>query len=431
MKIKKKYLLPISILLGVLMIISAAFADSLNKPAYDQLKDAVKFTSSAVGNEITSYRADLMVVLKDNGEVILTQSSVNKLDIITNSSEETTSVETAGNVIRSSYNYRDKDGSIWYDSYNDIYYVNNYQSEYYYPNDYYYNDPFANEAASDVERIIDALVGNLKNYITVKTNDDGSKEFSGSLSDAQIPALINAVVSFAAKQYFSSRYSEPVYYSDVKGSTGSLSNKPNLPKITGDVFIKSVKGRADISHEGYINGVFLNGVLSGKDPDGINHDISVEILITVSDINETVITRPDLTGKKVEEVENSRPVQEVLSSKYEGIYRTNIVLDLGGNFEKIGERSLYIDKVEDGTITGRYIENYKDGYEDRINELSEFDFEAVSNDKYSAEISFTDKSGDVITGHLYFDPNTANVSIWINTPNYQKTWDSNFIRVFE
>lgn len=431
MKIKKKYILPLSIFLGVLMIISAAFADSLNRPAYDQLKDTVKLTTSAIGKDITSFKAEMTVVLKDNEEVILTQSSVNRLDTVANSSEEISSVETAGSVIRNSYNFRDKNGTIWYDSYNDIYYVNNYMPEYYYPGDFHFNDPFKNEAATDVERIIDALVGNLKNYITVETNDDGSKEFSGSLSDAQIPALINAVVSFAAKQYFSSSYSDPVYYADIRGDTGSMSNQPKLPRITGDVYIKSVKGRVDVDGSGYISGAFLNGVLSGKDQDGISHDVSVQILLTLSDINQTVLTRPDLTGKKVEEVESKPPIREVLSSKYIGTYKSNIVLEFEDRFEKIGERTLYIDSIEDGTLTGRYIETYVEGYLDRINDLSEFEFEAVSSDRYSAQINLTDKSGQTVTGSMYFDPNTSNVTIWINRAEYQKSWDSNFIRVFE
>jgi len=44
------------------------------------------------------------------------------------------------------------------------------------------------------------LIGNLKEYVVVTEDADGNKEFSGKLSDAQIPAVVNAVIAYAAKK---------------------------------------------------------------------------------------------------------------------------------------------------------------------------------------------------------------------------------------
>ncbi len=411
MKIKKKVLLPLIMALGILMIISAAFADSLNRPAYDQLKDAVKYTSGAVGNRISSLTSELTVVLKDNGQTLLTQKQFSKLDLENDRKEDTGTLEVSGIIERSSYTYTDSESHIWYDSNSDVYYVNKYSSSI---KNNTFRDPFVFDGADDVEKIVDALVGNLKNYLFVSTNDDGTREFTGSLNDAQIPALINAVVSFASKQYFSNSYSVA-----------------SLPKITSDVFIKTVNGKASVNEDGFITGFYLKGIMTGKDTNDIDHDVSVEILMKIDGINSTTVSKPDLSDKKVEEYEARIPEKEVISSKFEGIYRANIVIDNGDIFEKIGEKTLVIEEIEDGKIKGSYFEYYKDGYEDRINEISEFSFEASINDPYGVQISFTDKSGRLQTGNIYFDMNTSNVQMWINTPSYQKITDNNFIRVFE
>ena len=57
-----------------------------------------------------------------------------------------------------------------------------------------------------MEKIADALVGNLKDAVVVTENSDGSKTLSGSLSESQIPALINAVVSLQSKSEFGNGY---------------------------------------------------------------------------------------------------------------------------------------------------------------------------------------------------------------------------------
>jgi hypothetical protein len=411
MKIKKKLFLPLAMGLGVLMLISAVFADSLTQPAYDQLKDAVKYTAGAVGTEISSLTSETTIVLKDNDQSLLTQKQLSKLDLENNRKEDTGIIEVNGAIERSSYTYSDSDGHIWYDSNNDVYYVNKYSSTL---TNNAFRDPFDFDEAEDVEKILDALVGNLKNYLFVSVKDDKSREFTASLTDAQIPSLINAVVSFASKQYFSNSY------------TGA-----SLPKITSDVFIKNVTGKASVNEDGFITGFYLKGLMAGKDSDDIDHDVSVEILMKIDGINSTVVSKPDLSGKNVEEYESRMPEKEAISSKFEGTYRANIVLDNTDSFEKIGEKTLVIEEIADGKIKGSYFEYYKDGYEDRISDISEFTFEATINDPYSIQIAFTDRSGKLQTGNIYFDMNTSNVQLWLNTPAYQKNTDSSFIRVFE
>jgi len=64
------------------------------------------------------------------------------------------------------------------------------------------NNVFEDEDFEYIERIFDALIGNLKEYVVVTEDADGNKEFSGKLSDAQIPAVVNAVIAYAAKKLY-------------------------------------------------------------------------------------------------------------------------------------------------------------------------------------------------------------------------------------
>ena len=63
-----------------------------------------------------------------------------------------------------------------------------------------------------MEKIVDALVGNLKEYVQVDENANGERVYSGTLTQMQVPALFNAVSSFYIKQIINeqSRYNHDV-----------------------------------------------------------------------------------------------------------------------------------------------------------------------------------------------------------------------------
>src|SRR5690606_19832549 len=83
---------------------------------------------------------------------------------------------------------------------------------------YVFRSPFRDEAAEDLEKIVDALVGNLKEYVQVDENANGERVYSGTLTQLQVPALINAVSSFYMKQIINeqSRYHHDVPLPDIK-----------------------------------------------------------------------------------------------------------------------------------------------------------------------------------------------------------------------
>jgi len=450
MKLKNKKWITLSIIVGIALLATTALADNISKSPYDQLKAVIKSTTAQMsGTEVTSYTAVTRFSLKDNN--ILLMEKINEQKSASGGSEheskEITTTSTGS--VMTSYSFNNKKKNIWYDRYNDVYYLS--ENEYYeekfshYDENYYggSRDPLANEHIDDMERIFDAVVGNLKNYVTVVKNDDGTLEFTGSLSDAQIPAIINAVASFLTKQFLASTggyaydsyddaYAMPRAVNELEKPEPAVYNENkgilNIPKLVGDVFIKSVSGRAVADENGIITSVYADIVLSGRDEEKNVHEVNFEIEMNLTDINSTEITEPDLTGKNVQinEFNNERP-QERLTSQFEGTYKSEIVKTIDGKFEKIGERFVVIEKIDENEISGRYFEVYKDGYEsaDPVN----FEFSGGNYDPYSVNISFIDSNGKSTSGNIYFDYNSASIQFYSDS-GYEK-FSSGFNRVFE
>ncbi|MDW7657574.1 MAG: hypothetical protein SCM11_10420, partial [Bacillota bacterium] len=200
MKLNKKALAPLCIILGIIMMASTAFAEVMTRSAYDQLKDAVKTTSARMSAGVNNYTLKTTWSLSGDGKVLMNAVTSQKTDgTKSESSGETTDFQGLKQI---NYNYNDTAQSIWYNSFDDTYYVNEFRNERLEDNidwtdESMIYDPLADEHIADLERILDAAVGNLRNYVTVAVQEDGSRIFAGSLSDTQIPALINAVASFA------------------------------------------------------------------------------------------------------------------------------------------------------------------------------------------------------------------------------------------
>lgn len=432
MKKNKKILMSVSLVVGVLLIMSTAFADSINKSAYEQLKDTVKFTASNLTEVVANSTVKATVVLKDNDKTLLSQVNVSKTDTKNNRTETTAVTELLGMPASQTYNYSDDTGYISYDAATDTYYVTEFTNT----NgksgtvSMVGDNPFNTEYAADMEKIFDALVGNLKNYVVVTVNEDGSKEFSGSLTDAQIPALINAIVSFAGKQYFeNASYSSGSKDMRVVQTSNGTMDASIFPELSGDISVKSVNGKATVNKDGVIDSAFITGVLTGRDVDGNAHDLSLEVLVLLQDIDATTVQKPDLTGKNVVISKDTYVDTTALSPKFVGTYKSSIIEETPDSVVKIGERTIVITEIANGRVKGSFTETYIAGYEDRLNDQSEFTFDVAATDPYSVMLQFTDKSGKIQNGSLYFDNMSYTVQFFIE--NFKEAKNATFVRVFD
>lgn len=410
MKFKKKTAILLSFAVGTVMFATTALAEVVSKNGYDQIKDSLKYTAEGCTTKLSSYTADMSVVVKDNGNVLFSDTSTNKYDI-SNKSRENLSKSLDNGTQRENYYYADKNGFINKSNDQDIYYVNEYTSP---KQDINFKNPFKDKQAGDVERIADALIGNLKDAVVVTQNSDGSKQLSGSLSESQIPSLINAVVSLQCKNVF--------------GNNGNNT----LPKITKDIFVKEVKGNMTVTKDGLVQVVLGTGVISGKDDNDKDHNLTFEILGKISNVNSTVVKKLDLSGKKtqknIEKADNGVSNPE----KYIGKYKNNIAIEKDGKFQKIGEQFVDITAINDKSVSGSYHEEYAKGYEEYGTNKKDFKFDGKFEDKnHNGNITATDSSGNTIKGHISINQHSTEIYFNINNRRQNTISNDSFTRVFD
>lgn len=397
MKVKKKTAMLVSFTLGTLLLATTALADIATKNGYDQLKDALKVTVDQCSEKFDSYTMDLSIEVKDNGKMLGSNNATVKNDRKKNASEKTNSSSGNQNGAKQ-YNYLDKTSMIhWQDS-DPNYYVTEYTKE---RKDELFPNPFKGNSADDVEKIVDAAVGSLKDHVVVTENPDGSKGLAGSLTEVQIPSLVNAVASFQMKQQFNGR-------------------QDTLPHLTKDVFVKEVKGTAKINKDGVMESILGTFVLSGKDAEGTSHEITVEALAKLSGINSTTVTKPDLTGKTViKNIANNENSGPEISNpeKFIGKFKNDILIEKDNKFVKVGERFIEITQIDNKTVTGRYYEVFKPGFEKYASLNRNFTINAKKSDeKNSSGYDYTTESGskgnfflDEHAGKLYLNGNVSSV----------------------
>lgn len=397
--------------LGAFLFAGTALADIMDKSGYDQLKDAVKAAATKCTENYQSFTADISMVMKDNGKVILSENSIVKYDAVNKAREEITAREdnTNRNFSNSYYNYRDEKQLITKSSDNDNYFVTNYQDKKNGPLFKKEDNPFNQEEAKDLERILDALVNNLNltDQVIVTENSDGSKSLSGKLTEGQIPALVNALASFQMKQQFNGRRVDQVEITD----------------LAADVYVKEVRGTAKISEDGSLENILGTASVSGLDEEGKVHEISVEILFKLSDVNATKVVKPDLTGKKVitQDERDWEDAYKPTPEKFVGKFKNDILMEKDGKFVKIGERHLEITSLNNKDVQGNYREELKEGFEKYADPDSAYTFKArFSNDENTnnAVLEGTTEEGKKITGEMHFNGHDGRIYVNLNGGYY-------------
>lgn len=415
MKTKKRLTILLSFCLGAALFMSTAFADVFSKEGYDQFKDAIKYTCEKLSGDYDSYTSEVALSIKDNDTLIMSNAVIAKVDMV-NGKRENISTDEYGNGKKESYYYyEDTKCSIRKDSDKDTYYLYEYENERDVKDISDFNNPFEEEEAEDIEKIFDALIGNLKHHVIVKENNDGTKEFSGTISDAQIPALINAVTSFFFKQA-------------VSGS--NLGDDEFIPNLKDDVFINTVSGNAGVNNDGIIDNLFASFVLSGKDENGVEHKLTFEAVMKIYNINSTFVTKPDLTGKEVEkDVVKSDP-NAYISGKYLGKWKSDIVIEKHDSFIKIGEKFVEITAIDDRYVYGKYYEVYKEEYAEYAEGKRDFEFKLDTEEDWT-RFEGVDASGNPIDGFIWFERGYINMYINGDIRSEEEVYNNQFNKVFE
>ncbi|SDC15443.1 hypothetical protein SAMN02799630_00667 [Paenibacillus sp. UNCCL117] len=421
MKLSKKTVTALSFTIGACVFVSTAFADALLGSGYDRLKSSVKMTASQMEAGLGSYKLESLMTIKSNGQEVLQTSSFKKIDMNMKASEESTVTQYAGGQTTSYYSYSDTKRSVWKNDKDAQYYVTEFPEGQYRGKREMFTNPFNEKEAPEIEKIVDAVVGNLKDYVQAEERADGGKVYAGSLSEAQVPAIVNAVSSFGLKQMLRDQ--------------ARSSQDAKLPAIESDIFVKKVTGTAIENKAGLLESMTGEIIVSGKDKDGVQHDLSAGIVFKLSDVGKTTVAAPDLTGAKVEKVSQTNG----FGSKHVGTYVNNIVMEKDGQFVKIGERKLEITSVDENKVAGKYSETVKPGYESEYGKPYSFDFEYNPDQTKSMPLfTYTNDKGEQANGQLHPGSNGKvylNLDIEVVDENSYRSsssqyFDGEFTRIF-
>lgn len=424
MKLSKKAITFLSFTIGATVFISTAFADMALGSGYDRLKSSVKTTAAQMEKGLNNYTIEALFTLKDNDQALFQASVFNKIDTEKQQSESSGKTQKASGETTTEYSYNEPKLSIWKHGTEDKYYVTEFTDDMNRGTGNMFESPFNEKGAPEIEKIVDAMVGGLKDYVQVEERPDGGRVYSGSLSEAQVPAVINAVSSFGVKQLMS----------DLSRSERNA----KLPEMESDIFVKKVSGTAVENKAGLLESLTGDVVLSGKDKNGVQHDLSLNAVIKLSDIGNTKITKPDLTGANVEKISQT---SHGFNSKFVGKYKNNMIIEKDGKFVKIGERNLEITSVENNKVTGKYYETVKPEFEAEYPDKYSFNFEyEPDHSKPMSFFTYLNAKGEQEKGQLHPSGSGKvylNLNIEILDENSYRSnvnhehFDGEFDRVFE
>lgn len=431
---RKKLITLASFSIGAMIFATTAYADIVAKTGYVQLKDSIKLTAEKLTEEYKNYTLDATFRVQGDSKTILFSHINSRFDNDKRIDEEE-NINFDGTT-RNSYNYSDAEMRINYVDSKETYYVTKYENGLKVNN---LENPLKMERAKDVERILDAAIGNLKDYVILSENEDGSKDFEGGITQTQIPPLVNAISSFAFKEYYNNEIRRLQYNNSDNKS--QQEDKDEI-KISEDVFIKNVKGTANINSDGILESIFASGTLSARDEIGVVHEYSMEILAKVYDINSTVVEKPDMEGKEV--VENVGYDYQIasVSKKFIGKYKNNIIMDKDGQFTKMGEGVLEITNIDENYVYGKHHEVIIDGNNFTPNEDFEFKAKIMHHnsafilDENSPEEIDKENVYKYSLGNIHFDEYQASINFnynkfYENEMNDGRRFNGNYERVFE
>lgn len=296
---KKLTMIGAGVVAGSVLLMSSVYAGIGNAPGYDTYKSAIKNTV-AVDN--VTQKVNLTV--EDNGKVLLQVDSTIKTgnDDVVGSAEVTL---LSGETTQSIQIYNQDDKKIIKTSNSDVYQIVVEDAEeqakfkkFRARNGEEQHDP---AFAQEMENIVDTLVGNLKNYVTL--NEDGAnKEVGLHLKGNQIPALANTIGSLVIRAGGSHHGEEEVMQPEDTFGINLQSIQDKLPKLAEDIKIDAVSLDADVNSDNLITSQAAVIEISGKDIQSAEHQVVVKLTLDSSNFNSTTPDTIDLTGKKVENV---------------------------------------------------------------------------------------------------------------------------------
>ncbi|USG65026.1 hypothetical protein NDK47_23355 [Brevibacillus ruminantium] len=294
---KKKWLaMAGGIGVGAVLLVTSGLSASANYTGYEAYKDAWKQTKG-----IDSLGGQLHVTVSDNGKSLIAVDSRFK----NNSDQKAASaaVQIDDGTHHHDLNvYHQADKTVFKSGESETYYVMEKQGPAWQAKG---KHP---EMAAEVENVIDGLVGNLRNNVTLTDDADGGKQVSLHLSGSQIPSAVHALGSLLVKNA-SLHDHEGMKEQHEKVPFAPAQLDVDFPKLTDQIRVQEINLDATIDAENYLKHQTAVFKIAGKDAAGAEHEVEVKVDVELNGINQTTPDTVDLSGKQVETIQRENGKQ--------------------------------------------------------------------------------------------------------------------------
>ncbi|MEW9701225.1 hypothetical protein [Paenibacillus sp. SI8] len=290
---KKKWLvLGSAVGISSIVMVTTGFSAMASTSGYDAYKSALKNTK-AVQNVAVQASASL----QDNGNNLVSANGVFKVNVAGKTASGNANV-TVNGTQQSLSVYKQEGQTVMKSASSDVYYVKQEGKE----KNKKEKTTEDGQLSAQVETVIDALVGNLKDYVAVDNKSDGSKDISIQLDNAQIPTVINAIAPIAIKE--ATKHKDDREQKDDNKPEPQLFQKDLLkdaaPQLSQDIKIENVVIKATVDASNFIQHQEADLTVSGKDDSGTAHKVTLHLQADMSGYNSTTPDTIDLTGKTVQ-----------------------------------------------------------------------------------------------------------------------------------
>ncbi|SDN75604.1 hypothetical protein SAMN04487897_104307 [Paenibacillus sp. yr247] len=291
---KKKWLmLGSAVGISSIVMVTTGFSAMASTSGYDAYKSALKNTKT-----VQNVAVQAAAALQDNGNVLASANGSFKVSLDTKTASGSADVVAKGTQQSLSF-YKQNDQTVLKSNASDVYFVKQ-EGMKKHKTEKKLNET---EIPQQVETVIDALVGNLKDYVAVDTKTDGSKEIAIQLDNAQIPTVVNALAPIAIKE--ATKGENDGENKDNAENANELPFKEDYlknaaPQLTQDIKIEKVSIKAMINANNYISHQEADVTVSGKDDSGTAHQVTLHLQADLSGYNSTTPETIDLAGKTVQ-----------------------------------------------------------------------------------------------------------------------------------
>lgn len=280
-KNKRLKTMAISAIAGGLLLSFSMAALASTGSGYGSYKEAVKTTMLTENATINA-----QFEVKDNGAIILSGNSIDKLDNAASSSK--TNLTVAG--IAKAFETSTANGTR-ITQVDDKYYSTSGE-----------RDGRAERAklsessstAKLMELVVDTLVGDVKNQFV----QDG-QTISVNLEGVQIPELARLALSAAVEN--SSRMENGKHQGDASCDESMKSIMATMPKLT-NINVKSIAMTATVDGNTLKDNKFTI-VITGQDATSVSHELTLSLNGDISNVGNTKIDTIDTTGKQVQTID--------------------------------------------------------------------------------------------------------------------------------